>query len=93
VDRLSGRQLTLALATALHAFVSAQQLELTAHALAVRPGQFLTGCAGRVVGHEVFVFDSNPAVASSVAQEIGASHLKQLSDIAVAEIIVKPIGK
>ncbi len=39
-------------------------------------------------GHEVFVFDSNPAVASRVAGEIGATVLGQMADIAVAEIIV-----
>lgn len=39
-------------------------------------------------GHELFVFDANAAVASTVAKEIGAKHLERLSDIAVAEIIV-----
>ncbi len=39
-------------------------------------------------GHEVFLFDANPAAAASVAKEIGATVLSSLSEISVAEVIV-----
>jgi hypothetical protein len=39
VDRLSGRQLALALAATFHSFRGTQQPELAAHALSVRPGK------------------------------------------------------
>ena len=46
-------------------------------------------------GHEVFLFDANPAASASVAKEIGAAVLASLSEIAVAEVIVTmlPDGK
>jgi 3-hydroxyisobutyrate dehydrogenase len=39
-------------------------------------------------GHEVFLFDANPASASSVAKETGGTVLGSLSEISVAEVIV-----
>src|SRR5271170_1929652 len=46
-------------------------------------------------GHEVFVSDANPTLASSVAKEIGATALGQISGVAVAEMIITmlPDGK
>jgi len=39
-------------------------------------------------GHEVFLFDANPAAAASAAKESGATVLRRLSEVSVAEIIV-----
>jgi 3-hydroxyisobutyrate dehydrogenase len=39
-------------------------------------------------GHEVFLFDANPAAAASAAKETGAHVLASLSEVAVAEVIV-----
>ncbi len=46
-------------------------------------------------GHEVFLFDANPAAAARVAKETGATVLGSLSEISVAEVIVTmlPDGK
>jgi 3-hydroxyisobutyrate dehydrogenase len=46
-------------------------------------------------GHEVFLFDANPASAASVARETGASVLGSLAEVSVAEVIVTmlPDGK
>jgi len=46
-------------------------------------------------GHEVFLFDANPAAAASVAKETGATILGSLADVCVAEVIVTmlPDGK
>ena len=46
-------------------------------------------------GHEVFLFDANPAAAASAAKEAGATALGSLSEVSVAEIIVTmlPDGK
>jgi 3-hydroxyisobutyrate dehydrogenase len=46
-------------------------------------------------GHEVFLFDANPASAASAAKETGATVLDSLSEISVAEVIVTmlPDGK
>jgi 3-hydroxyisobutyrate dehydrogenase len=46
-------------------------------------------------GHEVFVHDANPSLASSVAKEIGATTLRQFSEVAAAEMIftMLPDGK
>jgi 3-hydroxyisobutyrate dehydrogenase len=46
-------------------------------------------------GHEVFLFDANPAAAASAAAEIGAAVLGSLSEVSVAEVIVTmlPDGK
>jgi 3-hydroxyisobutyrate dehydrogenase len=45
--------------------------------------------------HEVFLFDAKPSLASSVAKEIGATILGQISDAAAAEMIITmlPEGK
>jgi 3-hydroxyisobutyrate dehydrogenase len=39
-------------------------------------------------GHEVYLFDANPASAASAAKESGASVLGSLSELCVAEVIV-----
>jgi 3-hydroxyisobutyrate dehydrogenase len=39
-------------------------------------------------GHEVFLFDANPASAASAAREMGAAVLGSLSQISVADVIV-----
>jgi 3-hydroxyisobutyrate dehydrogenase len=46
-------------------------------------------------GHEVFLFDANPASAASAAKETGATVLDSLSEVSVAEVIVTmlPDGK
>jgi 3-hydroxyisobutyrate dehydrogenase len=46
-------------------------------------------------GHEVFLYDAKPSLASSVAQEIGATPLGQFRDAAAAEMIITmlPEGK
>src|ERR1700716_689575 len=46
VDRLSGRQLALALAATFHSFRGTQQPELAAHALSARPGKIGDHVAG-----------------------------------------------
>jgi 3-hydroxyisobutyrate dehydrogenase len=46
-------------------------------------------------GHEVFLFDANPAAAARAAAETGAAVVSSLSDISVAEVIITmlPDGK
>lgn len=46
-------------------------------------------------GHEVYLFDANPAAAASAARETGATILGSVSDACVAEVIVTmlPDGK
>lgn len=39
-------------------------------------------------GHEVYLYDAKPSLASSVAREIGATTLGQISDAASAEMII-----
>lgn len=39
-------------------------------------------------GHEVFLFDANPAAAASAAKETGATVLASLSEVPVADVIV-----
>lgn len=46
-------------------------------------------------GHEVFVYDADPSLTSAVAKEIGATRLRKISEVAVAEMIITmlPDGK
>jgi 3-hydroxyisobutyrate dehydrogenase len=39
-------------------------------------------------GHQVFLFDANPAAAASAAKEMGATALESLAEISTAEVIV-----